>query len=56
MIARPFHETDLLVRALTDPCKQRPLDLLHSHDGATLDELSECTHRASVFRLWSRTA
>ena len=35
-------DTDLLFRALADPNRRRLLDLLHAHDGRTLNEL--CLH------------
>jgi DNA-binding transcriptional ArsR family regulator len=34
-------ETDLLFKALADPNRRRLLDLLHAHDGRTLNELCE---------------
>ena len=34
-------DTDLLFRALADPSRRRLLDLLHAHDGRTLNELCE---------------
>ena len=34
--------TDLLFKALADPSRRRLLDLLHAHDGRTLNEL--CKH------------
>jgi DNA-binding transcriptional ArsR family regulator len=33
--------TDALFRALADPSRRKLLDLLHAHDGRTLNELSE---------------
>ena len=33
--------TDRLFKALADPSRRRLLDLLHAHDGRTLNELSE---------------
>ena len=33
--------TDLLFKALADPSRRRLLDLLHAHDGRTLNELCE---------------
>jgi len=33
--------TDALFKALADPNRRRLLDLLHAHDGRTLNELSE---------------
>jgi len=35
------HDTDLLFRALADPSRRKLLDLLHAHDGRTLNELCE---------------
>ena len=35
------HDTDLLFKALADPSRRRLLDLLHAHDGRTLNELCE---------------
>jgi DNA-binding transcriptional ArsR family regulator len=37
-------ETDLLFKALADPSRRKLLDLLHAHDGRTLNEL--CEHLA----------
>ena len=34
-------ETDVLFKALADPTRRRLLDLLHAHDGRTLNELCE---------------
>lgn len=34
-------DTDLLFKALADPTRRRLLDLLHAHDGRTLNELCE---------------
>jgi len=34
-------ETDLLFKALADPSRRKLLDLLHTHDGRTLNELCE---------------
>jgi DNA-binding transcriptional ArsR family regulator len=34
-------ETDLLFKALADPSRRKLLDLLHEHDGRTLNELCE---------------
>jgi DNA-binding transcriptional ArsR family regulator len=34
-------ETDLLFKALADPNRRKLLDLLHAHDGRTLNELCE---------------
>ena len=36
------HDTDLLFKALADPSRRKLLDLLHAHDGRTLNEL--CKH------------
>jgi DNA-binding transcriptional ArsR family regulator len=36
------HDTDVLFKALADPNRRRLLDLLHAHDGRTLNEL--CQH------------
>jgi DNA-binding transcriptional ArsR family regulator len=33
--------TDVLFKALADPNRRRLLDILHAHDGRTLNELSE---------------
>jgi len=33
--------TDLLFKALADPSRRKLLDLLHAHDGQTLNELCE---------------
>jgi len=33
------HEADVLFRALADPSRRKLLDLLHAHDGRTLNEL-----------------
>jgi DNA-binding transcriptional ArsR family regulator len=40
MVERP-HDTDLLFKALADPGRRKLLDLLHKHDGRTLNELCE---------------
>ena len=34
-------DTDLLFKALADPSRRTLLDLLHAHDGRTLNELCE---------------
>jgi len=34
-------DTDLLFKALADPSRRKLLDLLHRHDGRTLNELCE---------------
>ena len=36
--------TDVLFKALADPSRRKLLDLLHAHDGRTLNEL--CAHLA----------
>ena len=33
------HDTDALFKALADPSRRKLLDLLHAHDGRTLNEL-----------------
>ncbi len=35
------YDTDVLFRALADPNRRKLLDLLHAHDGRTLNELCE---------------
>src|ERR1700747_2273531 len=35
------HDADLLFKALADPTRRRLLDLLHAHDGRTLNALCE---------------
>ena len=35
-------DTDLLFKALADPSRRKLLDVLHAHDGSTLNEL--CQH------------
>jgi DNA-binding transcriptional ArsR family regulator len=40
-MAKNPDDTDLLFKALADPSRRRLLDLLHSHDGRTLNELCE---------------
>ena len=35
------HDADLLFRALADPSRRKLLDLLHLHDGRTLNDLCE---------------
>ena len=34
-------DTDVLFRALADPSRRKLLDVLHAHDGRTLNELCE---------------
>ena len=46
VVACIFHmaernDTDLLFKALADPGRRKLLDLLHAHDGRTLNELCE---------------
>jgi len=36
-----LHDTDVLFKALADPNRRKLLDLLHKHDGRTLNELCE---------------
>jgi len=38
------HDPDLLFKALADPSRRKLLDLLHAHDGRTLNDL--CEHLA----------
>ena len=38
---RSASDTDLLFKALADPSRRKLLDLLHAHDGRTLNELCE---------------
>jgi DNA-binding transcriptional ArsR family regulator len=40
-MAERLNDTDLLFRALADPGRRKLLDLLHAHDGRTLNELCE---------------
>ena len=40
MPERP-RDTDLLFKALADPSRRKLLDLLHAHDGRTLNDLCE---------------
>src|SRR6201994_322437 len=35
------HDTDVLFKALADPSRRKLLDLLHAHDGRTLNQLCE---------------
>ena len=36
-----LHDTDVLFKALADPGRRKLLDLLHAHDGRTLNDLCE---------------
>ena len=36
-----FNDTDVLFKALADPSRRKLLDLLHAHDGRSLNELCE---------------
>ena len=36
-----IQDTDLLFKALADPSRRKLLDLLHAHDGRTLNDLCE---------------
>ena len=40
-MARHRDDPDLLFKALADPSRRKLLDLLHAHDGRTLNELCE---------------
>src|ERR1700689_2332146 len=40
-MADPRDDADLLFKALADPNRRRLLDLLHAHDGRTLNQLCE---------------
>ena len=40
-MAERHDDTDLLFKALADPSRRKLLDLLHAHDGRTLNELCE---------------
>ena len=40
-MAKLLEDTDLLFKALADSSRRRLLDLLHAHDGRTLNELCE---------------
>src|ERR1700744_3340657 len=42
-MAEPLHNTALLFKALADPSRRKLLDVLHAHDGRTLNDL--CEHR-----------
>jgi len=37
----PIADTDLLFKALADPSRRKLLDLLHAHNGRTLNDLCE---------------
>src|SRR6201986_147263 len=41
-MVEPLHDTNLLFKALADPSRRKLLDLLHAHDGRTLNEM--CQH------------
>jgi DNA-binding transcriptional ArsR family regulator len=41
-MALRVNDTDLLFKALADPSRRKMLDLLHAHDGQTLNEI--CAH------------
>jgi DNA-binding transcriptional ArsR family regulator len=41
-MAERLDDTDLLFKALADPSRRKLLDMLHTHDGRTLNEL--CDH------------
>jgi DNA-binding transcriptional ArsR family regulator len=41
-MALRINDTDLLFKALADPSRRKMLDLLHAHDGQTLNEI--CAH------------
>src|SRR5260370_35540010 len=40
-MAERLYDTDLLFKALADPSRRKLLDLLHAHDGRTLNDLCE---------------
>jgi DNA-binding transcriptional ArsR family regulator len=40
-MAERLADTDVLFKALADPSRRKLLDLLHGHDGRTLNELCE---------------
>jgi DNA-binding transcriptional ArsR family regulator len=40
-MAEPPDDTDLLFKALADPSRRKLLDVLHAHDGQTLNDLCE---------------
>ena len=53
MTERP--DTDALFKALADPSRRKLLDLLHAHDGQTLNELCEeldMTRQGVTQHLW----
>jgi DNA-binding transcriptional ArsR family regulator len=41
-MAKRSHDANLLFKALADPSRRKLLDVLHAHDGRTLNEL--CDH------------
>jgi len=41
-MAQRSHDANLLFKALADPSRRKLLDVLHAHDGRTLNEL--CDH------------
>lgn len=41
LMADSVHDADALFKALADPSRRKLLDLLHAHDGRTLNELCE---------------
>ena len=48
-------DTDTLFKALADPSRRKLLDLLHAHDGQTLNELCEeldMTRQGVTQHLW----
>jgi DNA-binding transcriptional ArsR family regulator len=40
-LAKRPHDTDVLFKALADPSRRKLLDLLHTYDGRTLNDLCE---------------
>ena len=40
-MAKNMYDTDLLFKALADPSRRKLLDVLHEHDGRTLNQLCE---------------
>jgi len=40
-MAKQIHDTDLLFKALADPSRRKLLDVMHAHDGQTLNDLCE---------------